>query len=154
MSAIAGIFLEEEKPANRHDILAMLSTMRHRGPHRIGAWCAGPAGMGHALLSTTPESQRESMPLWDPVRQLVITAEARLDNRDELLALLQVGRDPQRETPDSELILRAYERWGELCPEKLLGDFAFAIWDQQRRTLFCARDHFGVKPLYYYCSNQ
>jgi len=154
MSAIAGIFLEDEKPANRHDILAMLSIMRHRGPHRTGAWCAGPAGMGHALLSTTPGSLRESLPLWDPLRQLAVTAEARLDNRDELLALLQIGRNPQREMLDSEVILRAYERWGERCPEKLLGDFAFAIWDQPRRTLFCARDHFGVKPLYYYCSKQ
>lgn len=154
MSAIAGIFLEEEKPVNRCDILAMLSAMRHRGPHRTGAWCAGSAGMGHALLSTTPSSLGESLPLWDPLRQLVVTADVRLDNRGELLAVLQIGRDPPCETPDSELILRAYRRWGERCPEKLLGDFAFAIWDQQRRTLFCARDHFGVKPFYYLCSNQ
>ena len=154
MSAIAGIFLEDEKPAHRDDILTMLSIMHHRGPHRTGAWCAGSAAMGHALLSTAPESLRESMPLWDPLRKLAVTAEARLDNRDELLALLQFGHNPQREIPESEVILRAYERWGERCPEKLLGDFAFAIWDEERRTLFCARDHFGVKPFYYYCSNQ
>ncbi len=50
---------------------------------------------------------------------------------------------------DVELILRAYDRWGEQCLEHLLGDFAFAIWDGRKRRLFCARDHFGVKPFYY-----
>src|SRR5262249_55056052 len=50
----------------------------------------------------------------------------------------------------SALILEAYERWGEACPSKLLGDFAFVIWDGVRRILFCARDHLGVRPLYYH----
>ena len=47
-------------------------------------------------------------------------------------------------------ILKAYEKWGEKCPENLLGDFAFAIWDKNKEQLFCARDHMGVKPFYYY----
>jgi asparagine synthase (glutamine-hydrolysing) len=65
-----------------------------------------------------------------------ITASARIDARDELL-------------PDAELILHAYEKWGDDCVNHLIGDFAFAIWDDRRRRLFCARDHFGVKPFFY-----
>ena len=65
-----------------------------------------------------------------------IFANARIDAREELL-------------PDTELILRAYERWGDDCVKHLLGDFAFAIWDDRRQRLFCARDHFGVKPFFY-----
>ena len=51
---------------------------------------------------------------------------------------------------DSYFILKSYEKWGEKCPEYLLGDFAFAIWDKNKEKLFCARDHMGVKPFYYY----
>jgi asparagine synthase (glutamine-hydrolysing) len=65
-----------------------------------------------------------------------IFANARIDARDEPL-------------PDAELILNAYERWGDDCVKHLLGDFAFAIWDDRRKRLFCARDHFGVKPFFY-----
>src|SRR6202011_6212694 len=54
----------------------------------------------------------------------------------------------------SELILRAYEKWGQSCPEKLLGDFAFAVWDRRKQAIFCARDHMGVKPFYYYKSSR
>ncbi|HEV8187296.1 MAG TPA: asparagine synthetase B, partial [Pyrinomonadaceae bacterium] len=65
-----------------------------------------------------------------------IFANARIDARDEPL-------------PDAELILNAYEKWGDDCVKHLLGDFAFAIWDERRQRLFCARDHFGVKPFFY-----
>ena len=65
-----------------------------------------------------------------------ITANARIDARDERLT-------------DAELILHAYEKWGDDCVKHLLGDFAFAIWDDRRKRLFCARDHFGVKPFFY-----
>ncbi len=65
-----------------------------------------------------------------------IFANARIDARDEPL-------------PDADLILNAYEKWGDDCVKHLLGDFAFAIWDDRRQRLFCARDHFGVKPFFY-----
>src|SRR6266568_4415403 len=128
----------------------MLVAMRHRGPNRTGVWSGGPVGLGHCLLWTTSES----LPASNPTGELAITADSRIDNRDELLASLDLVSRPHREITDSELILRAYEHWGERCPEKLLGDFAFAIWDQPRLTLFCARDHFGVKPFYYFRSDQ
>src|SRR6266851_3857225 len=75
---------------------------------------------------------------------------ARLDGRADLIAGLQRAKRVVRpEAPDSELILHAYAAWGTPCVERLLGDFAFAIWDARNKQLFCARDHFGIKPFYY-----
>ncbi len=85
---------------------------------------------------------------------LVITADARIDNREQLIGALGLDGRPHEEIADSELILAAYEKWGEDCPKKLLGDFAFALWDRRKRLLFCARDHMGVKPFYYHLSNE
>jgi asparagine synthase (glutamine-hydrolysing) len=84
-------------------------------------------------------------------QELWIDADARLDARDELIAKLGGSISTSN---DAELILRAYEVWGEDCPKHLLGDFAFAIWDNRLRRLFCARDHFGVKPFFYTCNSK
>src|SRR5262245_30683158 len=65
-----------------------------------------------------------------------------------LLADARIDGDEGR-APDAERIVSGYEKWGEGCVDHLIGDFAFAIWDTRRQRLFCARDHFGVKPFYY-----
>jgi asparagine synthase (glutamine-hydrolysing) len=109
------------------------------------------------MLWTTPESLRENQPLANEIGTVVLTADARIDNRDELLhalALKDLNQSPLEQITDSQLILAAYEKWGEQCPNKLLGDFAFALWDGSQQQLFCARDHFGIKPFYYYVSKQ
>ncbi|GAH07934.1 unnamed protein product, partial [marine sediment metagenome] len=92
----------------------------------------------------------EQLPLVNARGDIVITADARIDNRVELIDILGLGGRYHSQIGDSELILAAYEKWGEECPARLLGDFAFAIWDGRRQILFCARDHFGVKPFCYY----
>jgi len=125
----------------------MDAALAHRGPDGL-TWCGGAVGLGHRMLHTTPESLHETLPLRHPAGHLVLTADARIDNRDELIPALAIRR-PFAEITDSDLILAAYEKWGERCPEKLLGDFAFVIWDTHLRHLFCARDHYGVKPFYY-----
>ena len=79
-----------------------------------------------------------------------ISACARLDNRYELCAELGLNREDASGLSDADLIANAYAKWGEGCLEKLLGDFAFAISDPKSKSLFCARDAFGVKPFYYY----
>ena len=86
-----------------------------------------------------------------PESGCAITADARIDYRDELITTLGLERSPA-EIGDAELILSAYLRWGDRCPERLLGDFAFAIWDPRNHCLFCARDPFGMRPLYYHYS--
>jgi asparagine synthase (glutamine-hydrolysing) len=132
----------------------MAQTMPHRGPDGIGGWNDGPAGLGHLMLHSTPESLHEKLPLVGAGGDLVITADARIDNWDELIKSLDLNSRPSQEITDSELILLAYERWGEDCPKKLDGDFTFVIWDKRRQLMFCARDHFGMKPFYYYASGR
>jgi asparagine synthase (glutamine-hydrolysing) len=154
MSAVAGIYFRDERQLDRASLTGMLESLAHRGPDRSDLWFRGFAGLGHRMLSTTPESLLEKVPLVSESGDIVITADARIDNRHELIAALDLGSRPCSEIPDSELILRAYGKWGESCPEQLLGDFAFAIWDEKGRTFFCARDHFGVKPFYYFLSDR
>ena len=147
MSAITGLIALDRHPVAASDLERMVETMSHRGPDGRHVWVEGDAGLGHCMLHTTPESLTERLPL--RLGDLAITADARLDNRAELMRAL--GTDGRAESvSDSELILEAYLRWGENCPGHLLGDFAFAIWNTARRELFCARDHFGVRPFYYY----
>ncbi len=109
----------------------------------------GCLGFGHTLLTTTRESANERQPAGLEGR-LWITADARLDARAELISELESeGGKARHAAPDSELILQAYAAWGADCIEHLRGDFAFAIWNAPKKTLFCARDHLGVKPFYY-----
>ncbi len=150
MSGIVGIYYLNQEPIDRENIGQMLDILAHRGPDGADIWCQGSVGLGHRMLWTTPESLLEKLPLVNDSRDLVITADARIDNREELIVALELNHRPAEKITDSQLILAAYEKWGEQCPEKLLGDFAFAIWDQHKQILFCARDHVGVKPFYYY----
>lgn len=154
MSGIVGLYRRDGRPANPAELSAMVNTLAHRGPDGAGQWHAGPVGLGHRLLWTTPESMHEKLPWANQRGDRVITADARIDNREELIELLEFNDRPAHEITDSQLILAAYERWGKTCPEKLLGDFAFAIWDRSEQTLFCARDHFGIRPFYYYHSDE
>jgi asparagine synthase (glutamine-hydrolysing) len=154
MSAIVGIYYLDNRPVNSLQLDDMLKSLAHRGPDGAEAWQEGPIGLGHGRLGTTPESVQEKLPLVNKTGDFILTADARIDNRNELIAALEVTDRPSNEITDGELILRAYERWSEHCPEKLLGDFAFALWDRRRQVLFCARDPFGVKPFYYYHSDR
>jgi asparagine synthase (glutamine-hydrolysing) len=154
MSGIFGVFYRDGRPVESEVLEQMLQSLAHRGPDGGGLWNEGAVGLGHQMLHTTPESLHEELPFVHRSGDLVITADARIDNRDELLRLLDFSGRPKAEVADSELILAAYERWGEDCPEKLIGDFAFAIWDKRQQKLFCARDPMGVKPYFYYCSDR
>lgn len=148
MSAIAGFFGLDGRLASVSDIDRMIVALSHRGPDGHAVWLDAAVGLGHRMLHTTPESLREHLPC--KRGDLVITTDARIDNRAELIRLLGLGAQQPEPLSDSELILHAYRQWGENCPTRLLGDFAFSIWDASKQQLFCARDHFGVKPFYYF----
>lgn len=150
MSGIMGIYHLDGEPLDLANLRCMVDTLAHRGPDGSAIWSEGVVGFGHRMLWTTPESLLETLPLVNYRGDLVITADARIDNRDELIAALSFGDCPVEKITDSQLILAAYEKWGESSPDHLLGDFAFAIWDKRKQALFCARDHFGIKPFYYY----
>ncbi|WP_103027893.1 asparagine synthase (glutamine-hydrolyzing) [Salinibacter altiplanensis] len=149
MSGIAGIYYLDGRPVG-DEVDRMVETIEHRGPDGISTWQNNSVGLGHCMLETTPEDQFESLPLVDRTGNFVITADARIDNRDELIDRLNVRKPGERPITDTELILGAYKKWGMDCPKKLLGAFAFAVWDGPRRRVFLARDHLGVKPLFYH----
>ena len=91
----------------------------------------------------------DSSPLEDKSLKLSITADCALYNRDELISLLGIKLQAKSKIPNSSIILKAYQKWGFDCPKYLIGDFAFAIWDEKNKTLFCARDHVGKRTFYY-----
>jgi asparagine synthase (glutamine-hydrolysing) len=160
MSGIAGRVQTTEGAVSPFEVTAMLEALHRRGPDCTDSWHDRQVSFGHAMLCTTPEASREQLPWCDEAASLVITSDARLDNRDELIQIL--GRITFRTEviPDSRIILAAYQKWGRECVHQLVGDFAFAIWDRTHKELFCARDFLGVKPfnycfskgLFFFCS--
>ncbi len=151
MSGIFGIVNFDGRPVAAPDLDSMAQEMAHRGPDGVNTCSDGTFGAGHLMLRTTPESLEEILPRKDPHSGLVITADARLDNRIELIRNLGVD-DPA--VTDSDLILMAFRQWGEVCVDHLLGDFAFAVFNPKNRQLFAARDHMGLRPFNYYLSDQ
>ncbi|HET9399519.1 MAG TPA: asparagine synthase (glutamine-hydrolyzing) [Candidatus Acidoferrales bacterium] len=148
MSGIAGIFSRDSQPADANALKKMAAALAQRGPHGEGVWARGPVGLVHRLLSTCPEGM-ERQPLADRSSELCLTFDGRLDNRDEIFQQLGVAHEAWDSISDAVAVLAAYRQWGETCVEKMLGDFAFAVWDQANQKLFCARDAMGVKPFYY-----
>jgi asparagine synthase (glutamine-hydrolysing) len=149
MSGICGLFNLDGAPVSEAEIQAMTAMLEARGPEGTGKWRDVPVGLGHTLLATTPELIFERQPHVHAETGCVITADVRLDNRQELIGTLFPARQ-QGSIGDAELILAAYLRWGEKCPQQLLGDFAFVVWDPRMQRLFCGRDHLGMRPLYYH----
>jgi asparagine synthase (glutamine-hydrolysing) len=151
MSGIVGMYERSGAPVDRALLQALTHSISYCGPDDRQTWMNEAIGFGHTMLRTTHESLHERQPA-ALGGQLWITADARIDCRDELLEGMTraSGAAPAvGAITDSELILRAYATWGEACVQHLRGDFSFAIWDAPKKLLFCARDHFGVKPFYY-----
>jgi len=151
MSGIFGIFNRNGKPVEEKIVNTMLNAMSYWKPDNMGVWIDGPIALGHTMLWNTPESKYEHFPLHKDA--YILTMDARIDNRDELIKELELPDRPLAEIGDSEFILASYKKWGEECPKHLLGDFAFAIWDEKKEQLFCARDHVGIKPFYYHLTD-
>lgn len=150
MSSICGWLRRDGGAVEHADLARMVNALAHWVPDARGAWVDGPAGLGHLALWTTPEAVDERCPWRDPESGIVITADARIDNRDDLVHALGLGARPAAAIGDVELIGRAYLAWGTACAERLIGDFAFAIWDARVRRLFCVRDPVGMRPFFYF----
>lgn len=154
MSGICGIVNLNGAPVDPELLKKMAEAAAYRGPDGIHYWIQGNVGLAHLALHTTPESLRERQPLVNRRGDLVLTADARVDNRDELIPFLTAkGHLQEKDPTDADLILAAYECWAERCPEHIIGDFAFAIWDAGRRHLFAARDRIGCRAFYYRCKS-
>jgi asparagine synthase (glutamine-hydrolysing) len=149
MSGIAAIYHGDGRPVQLQALEKMVQAMAHRGPAGMTRWVNGAIGLGHCLMHTTPESLREDQPARDPGGACRLIWDGRLDNREELLRTLNAEGIPCGRETDPELVLAAYGLWGRRCVERLLGEFAFVLWDQRTRSLFGARDRMGLKPFYY-----
>ena len=152
MTGVVGVVHLDGSSVSEGVVRAMAEATRERAADRRAWWAEGPVGLGGAAFHTTPEAPHEGLPLVSGPFALV--ADARVDNRDSLLGRLAGPLDalglraPGRPVTDADLLLAAYAEWGADCPAHVVGDFAFAVWDGRDRTLFCARDPFGVRPLY------
>lgn len=149
MSGIAGIMRLDGQPVDLGLIDKMTNAIRHRGPDGTHHWVRGSVALGHCVLRDSIESYDESQPCTLD-GEVWITADARIDRRVELIRTLRAAQHPvQNEATDAQLLLHAYDAFGEALLERLIGDFAFALWDSRSKKLICARDHFGVRPFFY-----
>ncbi|AOU97249.1 asparagine synthase (glutamine-hydrolyzing) [Acidihalobacter yilgarnensis] len=127
----------------------MLDRLRRRGPDHEGHYREGPVLLGHRRLAIIDLSSAADQPMVDAATGATIVFNGTIYNYPALRNEL-IGRGHSfRSTGDTEVILKAYAEWGEACVERLIGMFAFAIWDVRAQRLFLARDRLGIKPLYY-----
>ncbi|PFJ08209.1 asparagine synthetase B [Bacillus cereus] len=154
MSAIVGILHFDDEPISIENGTRLMNDLQKYPADDVQIWHTDNVFLGCHAQWITPESIGEQLPFYDYERQLAITADAIIDNRNELFERLQVDYADRKKMPDSELILLSYERWGEEAPKYLVGDFAFMIWDERKQKLFGARDFSGSRTLYYYKNQQ
>ncbi len=149
MSGIGGLVYFDERPAQRAELGRLIDLLAHRGPHGRGIWTGGHVGLAQRTLRPGVDEPDE-VPAEELAGDgLVVVADARLDNQAELASALGLPQPEHAALEPTALIHAAYTRWGADCVDHLLGDFAFAVWDTRAARLFCARDHFGVRPFYY-----
>jgi asparagine synthase (glutamine-hydrolysing) len=140
---------------HRGDLARGRDAMIHRGPDGFGEWWTddGSVGLGHRRLSILDLSSAGQQPMRNDSKGLVAVFNGEIYNFRELRAELEVKGCRFRSSGDTEVLLAAYEIWGEACVSRLNGMFAFAIYDVFRKTVFLARDRAGEKPLFYHFSN-
>jgi asparagine synthase (glutamine-hydrolysing) len=154
MCGIAGMIrLDAERIPDLEKCLGVMNIVqRHRGPDGEGIWQhnRGHVGLAHRRLSIIDLSPTGQQPMTDRAGNWIIL-NGEIYNYLELRK--ELGIDKFVTTSDTEVILFAYRKWGADCVNHLRGMFAFALWDEASGTLFCARDRFGIKPLYYTVNN-
>ncbi len=150
LSGFAAVIRFDGAPVDTRMLARMLDAIDYRGPDGRREWTNGQAAIGHLMLHTTAESLSETQPLTSQDDSFVLAMDGWLANRDELRSDLVARGARLRTDTDAELVLRAYETWGDDCPCHLDGEYAFVLWDGARREGFCARDHAGMRPLHYH----
>jgi asparagine synthase (glutamine-hydrolysing) len=150
MRGIAGIIRFDQAPVARTEIDGMLHTMAICPTDRIESCEVGSAGFGHLSKYIVAEDRFDAQPLRSSDGNLLLVADAMLDNRDELAAAFGWRPDETSTRADSAFVLAARERWGDQCPSHLEGRFALVVWQIREQRLFAAVDHFGFRPLYYW----
>ena len=149
MCGIVGIFdLKEKREINRDLLSRMNESQHHRGPDEGNLYIEAGLGFGHRRLSIIDISSGQQ-PMISADNNAVLTYNGEVYNFLDLRKELEDLGYHFKTHCDTEVILVAWQAWGEACVERFRGMFAFAIWDRNLQTLFLARDRLGVKPLYY-----
>ncbi len=149
MCGIVGIFDSNGRRDVSRDLLSRMNeAQHHRGPDEGGLHVEPGVGLGHRRLSIIDLSTGQQ-PLYNEDGSVVIVYNGEIYNYQSLIPELDRARPRFRTKSDTEVIVHAWEAWGEACVERFRGMFAFALWDRNRKTLFLARDRLGVKPLHY-----
>ncbi len=149
MCGIVGIFdINERREIDRELLSKMNETQFHRGPDAGGLHTEPGVGLGHRRLSIIDLSSGKQ-PLFNEDNTVAVTYNGEIYNFRELSRELKARGHSFRTHCDTEVIVHAWEEWGEECVQHFRGMFAFAVWDRNRDTLFLARDRLGIKPLYY-----
>ncbi len=146
MSAIAGI-LNTRSGAAACQMKGMLEALEPWGRDNGNAWSDGEIAFGWRQTVLYREDFFDTQPVVGGEGRFHLVFDGRLDNREELAHALSLPRESAREWPDSRYVLACWEKWLDESPRRLLGDFAFAVWDSQERELFLARDQTGSRPL-------
>ena len=147
MCGIAG-FIAGQGAADAGALAPMLARIAHRGPDGQGTFVEGPAALGHCRLAII-DLAGGAQPLYSEDKNLVIVFNGEIYNYKALTAELTALGHCFATRTDTEVLLHGWEQWGRELLPRLRGMFAFALWDRRAGTLFCARDMFGIKPLYY-----
>lgn len=154
MSGIAFLVHLDGAPADVRLIAAMTDAMAYRGPDGIAHHTDGSAALGHCAMHTSAESLDAKQPLTGPDEQTVVVLDGYIGNCDALRGDLHARGAIVRNRSDAELVLAAYAQWGAQCPAHIDGEYAFVIWDKRKRTIVCARDHHGLRPLFWHCDGR
>jgi asparagine synthase (glutamine-hydrolysing) len=150
MCGICGIcFSDRARPVSASVIGDMTASLHHRGPDDEGIHIDGAIGFGHRRLSIIDLSSAGRQPMISRDGRYVLVFNGEIYNYRELRQELTARGETFDSSTDTEVLLRLYARDGEACLSRLVGMFAFAVWDARERRLFAARDHFGDKPFYY-----
>ena len=147
MCGIAG-FIAGHGAANAAALAPMLARIAHRGPDGQGTFVEGPAALGHCRLAII-DLEGGAQPLYSEDKNLVVVFNGEIYNYRALTAELTALGHTFATRTDTEVLLHGWEQWGRELLPRLRGMFAFALWDRRAQVLFCARDMFGIKPLYY-----
>ncbi|PEQ10233.1 hypothetical protein B2G71_23455 [Novosphingobium sp. PC22D] len=148
MSAIHGIVRFDGASADADTLDRMARTLAHRGPDGSDRLALDAVGFGHCLMRVNVEDFHEAQPIWED--GLLIVADMRLDNREELAEALGIADEALGAISDSALLARAWRHWGEDCVERLLGDFVFAVHDTRTKQSWLVRDPMGQRALFYH----
>ncbi|UJJ57564.1 amidotransferase 1, exosortase A system-associated [Rhodanobacter denitrificans] len=148
MCGLAGIVSSRHVDVDERALLAMRDAQLHRGPDEAGLYLGKGVGLGHRRLSIIDLGHGQQ-PMVDEAAGLVLIYNGELYNFPSLRAELEARGVVFRSRCDTEVLLRAWQQWGEACLARLVGMFAFAVWDMRTQRIYLARDQLGIKPLYY-----